>query len=71
MIGGEMPPPRRENWEDDTLIRTISAGVLGLLVAATGVATAQDADDVAHERKVRKLAVNIGKAYACTDKKGQ
>jgi hypothetical protein len=71
MIGGEMLPPRRENWEDDTLIRTISAGALGLLIAATGVATAQDADDVAHERKVRKLAVNIGKAYACTDKKGQ
>jgi hypothetical protein len=71
MIDVEMPPLWRENWEDDALIRTISAGVLGFLVAATGVATAQDADDVAHERKVRKLAVNIGKAYACTDKKGQ
>jgi N-acetylglutamate synthase/N-acetylornithine aminotransferase len=70
MIDVEMPPLWRENWEDDALIRTISAGVLGLLVAATGVATAQDAEDVAHERKVRKLAVNIGKAYACTDKKG-
>jgi hypothetical protein len=35
------------------------------------VAAAPDAEDVAHERKVRKLAVSIGKAYACTDKKGQ
>jgi N-acetylglutamate synthase/N-acetylornithine aminotransferase len=71
MIDAEAPPSRREYWEDDVLIRTISAGALGLLVAATGVATAQDADDVAHERKVRKLAVNIGKAYACTAKEGK
>jgi hypothetical protein len=41
------------------------------LVAATGVATAQEADDVAKERRVRNLAVSIGKAYACTDKKGR
>jgi hypothetical protein len=59
------------------MIRTISAGVLGLLVAATGVAAAQDAQDrrdpsdVAMERKVRKLALRIGGAYACTDEKGR
>ena len=53
------------------MIRTITAAALGLLIATTGMAIAQDADDVAHERKVRKLAVSIGKAYACTDKKGQ
>ena len=45
--------------------------MLGLLVTATGVATAQDAEDVAKERKVRSLAVGIGKAYACTAKEGQ
>jgi hypothetical protein len=59
------------------MIRTISAGVLGLLVAATGVAAAQDAQDrrdpsdVAMERKVRKLALRIGGAYACTDENGR
>jgi hypothetical protein len=59
------------------LIRTISIGALGLLVAATGVATAQDAqnprdaEDIAMERKVRHLALRIGKAFACTDKKGR
>jgi len=53
------------------LIRTISAGVLGLLVAATGVAAAQDMEDVAMERKVRNLALRIGNAYACTDEKGR
>ena len=59
------------------LLRIISAVVLGLVVAATGVATAQDAkdrrdvEDVAMERKVRKLALRIGNAYACTDEKGQ
>jgi hypothetical protein len=51
--------------------------VLGLLVAAAGVATAQDAkdpndpQDVSMERKVRKLALRIGNAYACTDEKGR
>jgi hypothetical protein len=45
MIDGGAPPPRRENWEEAPLIRTISAGALGLLIAATGVAMAQDADD--------------------------
>ncbi len=59
------------------MLRIISAVVLGLLVAATGVATAQDLkdprdpQDVAMERKVRKLALRIGNAYACTDEKGQ
>jgi hypothetical protein len=70
MTDGETPPSRRENWEEAPLIRIISAGALGLLIATTGVAAAPDAEDVAHERKVRKLAVSIGKAYACTDKKG-
>jgi hypothetical protein len=66
------------------LIRIILAGALGLLVAATGVATAQtaddpaikrqvatepDAEDVAMERKVRRLALRIGHAYACADEK--
>ena len=68
------------------MIRTISVGALGLLVAAMGVATAQAADDVklerqvataqsaedlAMERKVRSLALRIGAAYACTDEKGR
>ena len=68
------------------MIRIISVGALGLLVAATGVATAQaaddaamkrqvgtapDAEDKAMERKVRRLALRIGEAYACTDEKGR
>ena len=57
------------------MLRIISAAVLGLVVAATGVATAQDAKDprgveeVAMERRVRKLALRIGNAYVCTDEK--
>jgi hypothetical protein len=31
----------------------------------------RDAQDVAMERKVRKLALRIGRAYACTDEKGR
>jgi hypothetical protein len=68
------------------VIRTISVGALGLLVAATGVATAQaaddvaikrqvatapDAEDLAMERKVRRLALRIGEAYVCTNEKGR
>jgi hypothetical protein len=68
------------------LIRIISVGALGLLVAATGVATAQaadhaaterqvgaepDAEDLAMERKVRRLALRIGEAYVCTEEKGR
>jgi len=68
------------------MIRTISIGALGLLVAATGVATAQaaddaaterqvsatpDAEDLAMERKVRRLALRIGEAYVCTDEKAR
>lgn len=68
------------------MIRIILAGALGLLVAATGVATAQaaddaemkrqvatepDAEDVAMERKVRRLALRIGEAYVCMDEKGR
>jgi len=68
------------------VIRIISAGVLGLLLAATGVAAAQaaddpeikrqvatapDAEDLAMERKVRNLALVIGNAYACTGKEGR
>ena len=37
MIDVEMPPLWRENWEDDALIRTISAGALGLLIAAADI----------------------------------
>jgi hypothetical protein len=51
--------------------RLISFGVLGLLVAVSGVATAGDAEEVAMERKVRHLALDLGKAYACTDEKGR
>jgi hypothetical protein len=59
------------------LLRIISAAVLGLLVAASGVATAQDAKDprdlkdVSMERKIQNLALRIGNAYACTDEKGR
>ena len=71
------PLSRRDYWEEDPLTRTILIGALGLLVAATGVATAQDlkdsrdAEDVAMEKKVSHLALRIGKAYACTDEKGR
>ena len=57
------------------MTRIITAVVLGLCVAAAGVAMAQDAkdprdaEDVAMERRVRHLALDIGKAYACTDEK--
>ena len=59
------------------MTRIILIGALGLWVAAAGVATAQDAkdrrdtEDVAMERKVRRLALDIGKAYACTQEKGR
>lgn len=53
------------------MIRIISVGAIGLLVATAGLATARDADDVAMERKVRSLALRIGEAYACTDQKGR
>ena len=52
-------------------------GLLGLLLATTGVATAQDAkdprdaEDVKMERKVRGLALRIGHAFACTDEKAR
>ena len=54
------------------MIRIISAGVLGLWMAAAGVATAaQDAETVAMERRVRNLARSIGEAYACTNEAGR
>jgi hypothetical protein len=62
---------RREYLEDETLSRFISAGVLCLWLAATSVVLAEDAEDVAMERRVRSLALGIGKAYACTGKEGQ
>ncbi len=53
------------------MTRIILIGALALWVAAAGVATARDAEDVAMERKVRHLSLDIGKAYACTDEKGR
>jgi len=56
------------------VLRIISAGIIGLFVATTGVATAQDAqsaDNAAMARKVRKLGLRIGNAYACTDEKAR
>ena len=46
-------------------------GLLGLWVAAAGVAAARDAEEVAMERRVRHLGLDIGRAYACTDEKGR
>ena len=63
---------RREDQEEDVLSNIIvSALVLGLCFAATGVATAQDAEDVALERKVRAMSIGIGNAYVCTGKEGR
>ncbi len=55
--------------EDCTLIKTISAVVIGVVVAASSVATARDAEDEAMERRVRRLGLSIGEAFACTDVK--
>jgi hypothetical protein len=77
MINERAPRQRREDWEDDKLTRIILIGALGLWVAATGVATAQDAkdrrdpEDSAMERRVRHLGLDIGRAYACTEEKGR
>jgi len=49
----------------------VSALALGVCVAATGVATAEDTDQVALERKVRAMSIGIGNAFACTGKEGQ
>lgn len=61
--------------EENIVIRIISTLVLGLLVAATGVASAQDVDkdvdEKAMERKVRDVAIAIGNAYVCIEKEGQ
>ena len=51
------------------LIKNISAVVIGVVVAASTVATARDADEVAMERKVRRLGLSIGEAFACTGEK--
>jgi hypothetical protein len=51
------------------VIKTISGVVIFVVVAASAVATARDADDVAMERKVRRLGMSIGEAYACTGEK--
>ena len=50
-------------------MRAISAVVIGVVVAASTVATARDAEDVAMERKVRHLGISIGEAFACTGEK--
>ena len=52
------------------MTRIIIVGLLGLWVAAAGVAMARDAEEVAMERRVRHLGLDIGRAYACTDEKG-
>jgi hypothetical protein len=51
------------------LIRAISAIVIAVVVAAPAVAHARDAEDVAMERKVRRLGLSIGEAFACTGEK--
>ncbi|MDJ0847476.1 MAG: hypothetical protein QNK04_03740 [Myxococcota bacterium] len=51
------------------MIRAIFAGVIAVALAAPGVAAARDAEDVAMERKVRRLGLSIGEAFACTDTK--
>lgn len=50
------------------MIRIISTLAFGLWFAAAGVASAQDVDDKAMERKIRNLGISIGNAYACTEK---
>ena len=51
------------------MIRTIVAVLTVAVVAASVDATAGDAEDVAMERKVRRLGLNIGEAFACTSEK--
>jgi len=51
------------------LIRDILGVVIGAVVAASTVATAGDAENVAMERKVRRLGLSIGEAFACTGEK--
>jgi len=51
------------------MIRDISAVVICVVVAASSVATAGGAEDVAMERKVRRLGMSIGEAFACTGEK--
>lgn len=51
------------------MIRAISGIVITVVVAASAVATARDAEDVAMERKVRGLGLSIGEAFACTGEK--
>jgi hypothetical protein len=55
--------------EGRELIRNILGVMIGVVVAASAVATAGDAEDVAMERKVRRLGVSIGEAFACTGEK--
>lgn len=50
------------------MTRIISTLALGLWFAVAGVASAQDVDEKAMERKIRHLAIGIGNAYACTEK---
>ena len=51
------------------MIRVVSAIVIVVVVAASAVATAGDAEEVAMERKVRRLGMRIGEAFACTGEK--
>ena len=53
------------------MTRIIIVGALALWIAAAGVAAARDAEEVAMERRVRHLGLDIGRAYACTDEKGR
>jgi hypothetical protein len=50
-------------------MRAISAAVIAVVAGASAVATARDAEDVAMERKVRRLGLSIGEAFACTGEK--
>ena len=61
-----VPAPRKEGCE---LIRAISGIVIAVVVASSAVAAAQDGEDVAMERRVRRLGLSIGEAFACTGEK--
>ena len=50
------------------MIKIISILAFGLWFATAGVASAQDVDDRAMERKIRSLGFSIGNAYACMAK---
>jgi len=61
--------------EENIVIKVKSTLALGLWLAVTGVASAQDLDkdmdEKALQQQIRSTAIAIGNAYVCTEKEGQ